>query len=262
MTEKERSFEIGKRLKMLREEKDLSHVALKQELENRYGVKISRNSLMNYEIREDFHSKSDKLSNLHMGADYLSCLADFYGVSTDYLLARSNIRSTDPDIQAAVRYTGLSEKTIISLRQAKKEFVLLSEGSSTDSEVYHFKNDPADLFFSSPNFKKAIFAFHRYGASALLHEHTYTQFIKTLQEMNLISRETSTITPEEIFDLASEQENDKDMQTLFNLGQTLLDIQDKSKYCKFCLIKELEKVADTYKDSIVSYVEKVGDDNG
>lgn len=262
MTEKERSFEIGKRLKQLREEKNLSHVMLAKELEKRYGVKISRNSLMNYEIREDFHSKSDKLSNLHMGADYLAYLADFYGVSTDYLLARSNIRSANPDIQAAVRYTGLSEKTIKSLRQAKKEFVLLREGFSTDSEVYHFKTDPADLFFSSPNFRKAIFAFHQYGASALLHEHTLSQFIEVLQNMGLIPREKNTITPEEIFDIASEQENGKDMQTLLDLGQTLLTIQDKAQYCKFCLIKELEKIADSYKDSIVDFIEKVGDDNG
>lgn len=262
MTEKERSFEIGKRLKMLREEKNLSHVALKQELEKRYGVKISRNSLMNYEIREDFHSKSDKLSNLHMGADYLSCLADFYGVSTDFLLARSEIRSANPDIQAAVRYTGLSEKTIKSLRKAKKEFGLLNEGFSTDSEIYHFKNDPADMFFSSPNFKKAIFAFHRYGASALLHEHTYTEFIKTLQELEVIPREKTTITPEEIFDIASEQDNVKDMQILLDLGQTLLTIQDKAQYCKFCLIKQLEKIAESYKDSIVDSIEKVGNDNG
>lgn len=262
MTEKERSFEIGKRLKILREEKKLSHDALVKELEKRYGVKISRNSLMNYEIRDDFHSKSDKLSNLHMGADYLSCLADFYGVSTDYLLARSSIRSANPDIQAAVRYTGLSEKTIKSLRKAKKEFVLLNEGFSTGSEVYHFKNDSAELFFSSPNFRKVIFAFHKYGASALLHEHTYTQFLKTLQDSGFVPREITAITPEEIFDIASEQENDKDMQTLLNLGQTLLTIQDQVQYCKFCLIKELEKIANYYKDSIVDFIEKVGGNNG
>lgn len=262
MTEKERSFEMGKRLKQLRDERNLSHVALKAELEKRYDIKISRNSLMNYEIRDDFHSKSDKFSNLHMGADYLSYLADFYDVSADYLLGRSNIRSANPDIQAAVRYTGLSEKTIKSLRQAKKEFVLLNEGFSTDSEIYHFKNDPADLFFSSPNFKKAIFAFHKYGAMALLHEHTYTQFIKTLQNMGLIPQEKTTITPEEIFNIASEQENDEDMQTVFGLGETLLTIQDKAEYCKYCLIKELGKIADSYKDSIVDYIEKVGDGNG
>ena len=177
------------------------------------------------------------------------------------------ILSADPTvkedaIQAAVRYTGLSEKTIKSLRKAKKEFGLLNEGFSTDSEIYHFKNDPADMFFSSPNFKKAIFAFHRYGASALLHEHTYTEFIKTLQELEVIPREKTTITPEEIFDIASEQDNVKDMQILLDLGQTLLTIQDKAQYCKFCLIKQLEKIAESYKDSIVDSIEKVGNDNG
>ena len=95
-----------------------------------------------------------------------------------------------------------------------------------------------------------------------MHEHTLSQFIEVLQNMGLIPREKNTITPEEIFDIASEQENGKDMQTLLDLGQTLLTIQDKAQYCKFCLIKELEKIADSYEDSIVDFIEKVGDDNG
>ena len=59
-----------------------------------------------------------------------------------------------------------------------------------------------------------------------------------------------------------EQENDEDMQTVFGLGETLLTIQDKTEYCKYCLIKALVRIADSYKDSIVDYIEKVGDGNG
>ena len=185
------------------------------------------------------------------GINNLVKLSNYFGVSTDWLLGRAQEKTVNPDIQAAVRYTGLTEKTIKSLRNTKKEFVLLNQKFFVDSEVYHFKDDPADLFFSSPNFRKAIFAFHKYGASALLYEHTYTQFIKTLQNMGLIPKEKNSITPEEIFDIAAEQENDKDIQAIFGLGQTLLTIQDQTQYCRFCLIKELEKIADSYKWAIV-----------
>lgn len=39
-------------------------------------------------------------------------IADFYNVSTDYLLGLSNIKSVDTDVQTACKVTGLSENTI------------------------------------------------------------------------------------------------------------------------------------------------------
>lgn len=185
------------------------------------------------------------------GINNLAKLAEYFGVSTDWLLGRAKEKTVNPDIQAAVRYTGLSEETIKSLRKANKQFELLNKSSFPDSDSYHFKNNPADLFFSSPNFRKAIFAFHKYGTSSLLHEHTHTQFIEVLQGMGLIPKEKITITPEEIFDIASKQENDRTMQSIFGLGTTLLTIQQQAQFCRFCLIEELEKIADSYKEVIV-----------
>lgn len=39
-------------------------------------------------------------------------IAEYYGVSTDYLLGRTDIKSTDTTMQSVCEYTGLSEKAI------------------------------------------------------------------------------------------------------------------------------------------------------
>ncbi len=111
MKQQERSFEMARRLKALRNAKGLSHNDLKNELQSRYGIKISRASLLNYEIDDEFHSKADALSNLKMNAEYLNCFADFYGVSTDYLLCRTDISTSDVSMASACKKLGLSEGT-------------------------------------------------------------------------------------------------------------------------------------------------------
>ena len=92
----------------------MSHVRLSAELYEKYGVKISRDSLMSYEISDPYHSKAGK--NQGMRVEYLRCLADFYGVSADYILGTSSTRSAVPDMQQAVQYSLLSEKAISTIR--------------------------------------------------------------------------------------------------------------------------------------------------
>ncbi len=50
--------------------------------------------------------------------DSLVKIADFYHVTTDWLLGRGrdDVRKTDPTLQAACEYTGLSEKSVDNLR--------------------------------------------------------------------------------------------------------------------------------------------------
>lgn len=100
---------MAERLKKLREEKGLSHERLSKALFEQYGVKISRDSLMNYEATEN-HEKAGK--NQGMRVEYLRCLSDFYGVSSDYILGISGVKSTDPDIASIVQKTGLSENAV------------------------------------------------------------------------------------------------------------------------------------------------------
>lgn len=111
--ETNKSFIMADRLKQLREAKKLSHEKLSKTLSGKYGIKISSDSLMNYEVSEENHSKSYK--NLGMRVEYLYCLADFYGVSADWILGISDVKSPDANLRAVVEYTGMSGRSIMQL---------------------------------------------------------------------------------------------------------------------------------------------------
>lgn len=112
MDQQEQSFKMGKRLKELRESKGLSHEKLKKIMMEEYHIKISRDSLMSYEISDEFHSKAEKCPNLKMRVEYLNCFSDLYGVSTDYLLGKTDIKNPDISVREICEYTGLSEESI------------------------------------------------------------------------------------------------------------------------------------------------------
>lgn len=65
---------------------------------------------MNYETTDQHHTKAYK--NNGMKVEYLRILADYYGVSTDWLLGLSNIKSPKGKVRQACDYTGLSQKNI------------------------------------------------------------------------------------------------------------------------------------------------------
>lgn len=107
---------MAERLKELRG--GMSHDKVSKAIEERYGVKISRDSLMNYEFTKENHDKTGK--NKGMRIEYLWCLADFYGVSADYILGLTDVKKPSADLRAAVSYTGLSEDSITTLREFAK----------------------------------------------------------------------------------------------------------------------------------------------
>lgn len=74
---------MADRLRKLRKDKKLSCAKLAEALKDKYKIKICTDTLKFYEAKGD-HSKAG--NNRAMKAEYLYCLADFYGVSTDYLL--------------------------------------------------------------------------------------------------------------------------------------------------------------------------------
>lgn len=110
----EKSFIMAERLKQLREEKGLSHEKLSKALFDQYGVKISSDSLINYEVADADHTKAYK--NQGMRVEYLRCLADFYGVSADYILGQINDPCRAP---SAIDDLGLSEKAVRWLADLK-----------------------------------------------------------------------------------------------------------------------------------------------
>ena len=50
--------------------------------------------------------------------DKLLSIADFFDVSADYLLGRTNAKTTDKDLRIICEYTGLSENTIMTLHNS------------------------------------------------------------------------------------------------------------------------------------------------
>lgn len=116
MDKKILSFTVGERLKALRLERNLSHEKLCKQMEYKYKISISRDSLIAYEIADETRAKASKLPNLGMRLEYLYCLADFFGVSLDYLVGKTDIKVPDCNIQFICKYTGLSEDSIETLR--------------------------------------------------------------------------------------------------------------------------------------------------
>lgn len=112
-TKNDASFIMAERLKQLRKGRGLSHDKLSKALLDQYGITISTDSLMNYEVTDPYHSKAGK--NQGMKVEYLRYLANFYGVSTDYLLGLTTIKSTNEDVQAVCAVTGLRDDNIYDL---------------------------------------------------------------------------------------------------------------------------------------------------
>lgn len=105
------SLITAKRLKELREEKKLSHISLSKALKEQYGIDISRDSLMCYEVSDPHHTKAYK--NEGMRVEYLRCFSEFYDVSSDYLLGLTDDRNKKP---SAVDELGLSNKAVDNIR--------------------------------------------------------------------------------------------------------------------------------------------------
>lgn len=93
---------FSKRLLELREEKGISRQIAADSLQ------ISRASL-------EYYEKGLRLPDVCV----LAKIADYYCVSADYLLGRSEVKSIDPDKQLniACEYTGLSEDSVEILNQ-------------------------------------------------------------------------------------------------------------------------------------------------
>lgn len=88
-------------------------------------------------------------------------IADFYNVSTDYLLGLSNIKSVDTDVQTACKVTGLSEENVrlLSKFDMHKDIINYFLGASTEEQ------DAKDLTIMSSNnniFYNMIYEIYEY----------------------------------------------------------------------------------------------------
>lgn len=92
---------FGNRLKELRGNK--SQINTVKEILEKTGISLTAQTLGRYE-KGDYKHKPD--------IEILAALAEYYNVSADYLLGRTDVITTDTDINAVCKYTGLSEYAI------------------------------------------------------------------------------------------------------------------------------------------------------
>jgi len=117
MVTRGQSMLMGERLRALRIECGLSHAKLSVELNAKYGIDISRDSLINYEVSDEHHTKAFK--NEGMRIEYLRCISDYYGVSTDWLLGLTDVQIPDLEDRKICEKTGLSPNALKVLERLK-----------------------------------------------------------------------------------------------------------------------------------------------
>lgn len=94
---------FAQRLKVLRKERGITQQQLAD------GVGISKGGLSYYENA----GRTPDISILERFADY-------FGVTTDYLLGRTNAQTQKAKLQAVCNYTGLSDKSVNLLAELKE----------------------------------------------------------------------------------------------------------------------------------------------
>ena len=119
-------IEFSKRLIQLREQRGITQ----QELADK--LKITRQSLSLYE-------KAERTINIEL----LARIADFFNVSTDYLMGRTDTATMNEDIQTACKITGLSEEAINKFAKIlndneKYEYMLITEICKTGDDCYYY----------------------------------------------------------------------------------------------------------------------------
>lgn len=105
--------EFSKRIKTLRKEKG------KTQKEVAEGARILPATYSRYEVGERLPT-----------VDILNNIADYYGVTTDYLLGRTNIKTPEIETRAACEMLGLSE-TVLNLLAKKSKLESSNEVFST-----------------------------------------------------------------------------------------------------------------------------------
>lgn len=108
---------IATRLRSLREERKLSRNNLADGLLSECNQSLTVESIRKYESYQNTNNGDPP--NTVMSVKNLHALADFYEVSTDYILGRTDIKSSDTSIRAIVEYTGLTEESVLYLHQLK-----------------------------------------------------------------------------------------------------------------------------------------------
>ncbi len=104
------------KIRKLFEESGKTHNNLAEYIEQRLGESVTRQAVGQW-------CNGNTCPNLRT----VPIIAEFFGVSTDYLLTDTEIRTTDAELKAVCEYTGLSETAIIKTKTALKEDFFFEE---------------------------------------------------------------------------------------------------------------------------------------
>ena len=109
----------------------------KRNLPDRYTDLREEKGISQTERAKELECNKQYISKIENGERGLSLAmlekyADFFNVSTDYLLGRTDVKSTDTKIQSVCKYTGLNEDNVKMLNSAK-------EYETIEKDSYHYK---------------------------------------------------------------------------------------------------------------------------
>ena len=113
---------FAERLKQLRKQKGVSQETLGKELI------VSKAAISYYE-------KGERAPDI----DTLNIIANYFGVSADYLLGRTDEKTADTDLQGVLNYTGLSEQSVNIITSGDNATVI-NQLLETDSFPDFLKN--------------------------------------------------------------------------------------------------------------------------
>lgn len=194
---------FSKRLLELRESRKLSRQTAADSLQ------ISRASL-------EYYEKGLRLPDVCI----LAKIADFYNVSSDYLLGRSDVKSIDADkqINAACRYTGLSEAALEEIKYlVEKNGEILKINYNIDLGNVNLLN----VIFETETFQSLVYTVINY-CGLYLYNH---QKIHYLKKEYLFLRDDETMISKFFEEEYQEFLFNKQMLNLIKQLNTLLDNQ-------------------------------------
>lgn len=205
----------SERLKDLRTSKGISTKALAD------ATGISVGSLNTWENDD---ATAGKTSTDGIKLENLIKLADFYGVSLDYLAGRTDVKSPSPTLQGVCEYTGLTEKVVEKL----------------NVHVERIKeNHP--LAFGSEYMLESLSLFLECKSSMTLFA-LLSHYIQAKEKAVQQSGMAGLLTPSEIL-----MQTTKSFQNLKQKGYRLLSPYDAVDYAYF---QASDKFADILKDEL------------
>lgn len=235
---------FAERFKKLRLEKKLSLQKVAQDLN------VTAQSLSLYE-------KGQRTINI----DLLKRTAEYFKVSSDYLIGISDVASTDTDLKTACKYIGLSEESVkcissMSHRYEDKYRRALNLFFSNYDTVDFFEELANSIELSTIDFKPFIDLLCSCGYSSVSFEHDYekSNFIETFinDKIALSDYKSNRILTQIQNDITKNKDN-----TIYNLI-------DEMSYDKTIaeIEKELtEKAANEYFDNLFSHIDKEANQN-